>query len=142
MRARVRGRLRLVGLSLVLTSVALVAAAGTVPSAPAEAAFLREMQTAMDMMMAGMGSAPSGDVDRDFASMMIPHHQGAIDMAKAELRSGHSEQLRRIAQEIIVEQQAEIAAMSLAVGLPLPPSSAATTEPANAVPAAQRTTRP
>ena len=55
--------------------------------------------------------------------MMIPHHQGAIDMALAELRYGHNEQLRRIAQEIIVDQQQEIAAMRLAVGQPLPPSS-------------------
>ncbi|MDB5832919.1 MAG: hypothetical protein JWR14_2749 [Caballeronia sp.] len=42
---------------------------------------------------------PSGDIDRDFTVMMIPHHQGAIDMAQAELRDGHNEQLRRIAQE-------------------------------------------
>ena len=48
--------------------------------------------------------------------MMIPHHQGAIDMARAELRYGHNEQLRRIAQEIIVDQQQEIAAMRLALG--------------------------
>ena len=53
--------------------------------------------------------------------MMIPHHQGAIDMAQAELRYGKNEQLRRIAQEIIVEQQQEIAAMRLALGQPLPP---------------------
>ena len=45
--------------------------------------------------------------------MMIPHHQGAIDMALAVLRYGHNEQMRRIAQEIIVEQQQEIAAMRL-----------------------------
>ena len=52
--------------------------------------------------------------------MMIPHHQGAIDMAVAELRYGKNEQLRRIAQEIIVDQQQEIAAMRLALGEPLP----------------------
>jgi Domain of unknown function (DUF305) len=56
---------------------------------------------------------------------MIPHHQGAIDMAQAELRYGHNEQLRRIAQEIIVEQQQEIIAMRLALGQPLPPSAPA-----------------
>jgi uncharacterized protein (DUF305 family) len=53
---------------------------------------------------------------------MAPHHQGAIDMAQAELRYGHNEQLRRLAQEIIVTQQQEIAAMKLALGQPLPPS--------------------
>jgi uncharacterized protein (DUF305 family) len=46
-------------------------------------------------------------------------------MAQAELRYGHNEQLRRIAQEIIVEQQQEIAAMRLALQQPLPPSSPA-----------------
>ncbi|NIF74975.1 DUF305 domain-containing protein, partial [Burkholderia sp. Ap-962] len=62
----------------------------------------------------------SGDVDRDFVAMMVPHHQGAIDMAQAELRYGHNEQLRRIAPEIVVEQQQEIVAMRLALGQPLP----------------------
>ncbi len=57
-----------------------------------------------------------------FVSMMTPHHQGAIEMAQAELRYGHNELLRRMAQEIIVTQQQEIAAMRLALGQPLPPS--------------------
>jgi Domain of unknown function (DUF305) len=57
--------------------------------------------------------------------MMVPHHQGAIDMAQAELRYGRNEQLRRMAQEIIVTQQQKIAAMRLAVGEPLPPPAAA-----------------
>jgi uncharacterized protein (DUF305 family) len=47
---------------------------------------------------------------------MVPHHQGAIEMAQAELRHGRNEQLRRIAQEIIVDQTQEIAAMRLAIG--------------------------
>jgi hypothetical protein len=54
--------------------------------------------------------------------MMTPHHQGAIDMAQAVLRNGRNEQIRRLAQEIIVTQQQEIAAMRLAIGDPLPPS--------------------
>jgi hypothetical protein len=78
--------------------------------------------------MAAMEIKPSGDIDRDFAAMMIPHHQGAIEMAQAELRYGRNEQLRRIAQEIIVEQQQEIAAMHLALGQPLPPSAPAPTQ--------------
>jgi hypothetical protein len=61
--------------------------------------------------------------------MMVPHHQGAIDMAKAELKYGHNEQLRRIAQEIIVTQQQEIPVMRLAVGEQLPPSAASPTQP-------------
>jgi len=75
-------------------------------------------------MLVGMEIKPSGDVDRDFAAMMIPHHHGAIDMAQAELRYGHNEQLRRIAQEIIVEQQQEIVAMRVALGQSLPRSVA------------------
>jgi hypothetical protein len=109
-----------------LSALALIGAT-TVPALaadPAEKPFLAENSTAMDKMMAGMDAKPSGDVDKDFVAMMVPHHQGAIDMAQAELRYGHDEQLRRIAQEIIVDQQQEIAAMRLALGQPLPPSAA------------------
>jgi YVTN family beta-propeller protein len=60
--------------------------------------------------------------------MMIPHHQGAIDMAKAELRHGRNELLRRIAQEIIVDQQQEIAAMHLALGEAAPTGAPAPTQ--------------
>ncbi len=95
-----------------------------------EAPFLAENSAAMNSMMAGMSVKPTGDVDVDFAAMMIPHHQGAIDMALAELRYGKNEQLRRIAQEIIVDQQQEIAAMHLALGQKLPPSTAAPTQAA------------
>lgn len=69
---------------------------------------------AMETMMADMDVAPSGNVDRDFVASMVPHHQGAIDMAVAELRFGKDERLRRLAQEIVVEQQQEIAVMQLA----------------------------
>ena len=75
---------------------------------------------------------PTGDVDRDFVSMMSPHHQGAIEMAQAVLRYGHNEQIRRLAQEIIVTQQQEIAAMRLAIGEPLPPSFASPTQVSSA----------
>ena len=81
----------------------------------------------MDKMMTAMTVRPTGDVDADFIAMMIPHHQGAIDMAQAVLRHGRNEQIRRLAQEIIVTQQEEIAAMRLALGQPLPPSSPAPT---------------
>ena len=70
----------------------------------------------------------SGDADTDFARMMIPHHQGAIDMAIAELRYGKDKRLKRLAQEIIVEQQQEIMVMHLALGDPLPPGMAAPTQ--------------
>jgi len=95
---------------------------------PGEAAFLTENAAAMDKMMADMEVKPTGDVDADFVAMMVPHHQGAIDMALAVLRHGKNEQIRRLAQEIIVTQQQEIAAMRLALGQPLPPSLPAPTQ--------------
>jgi hypothetical protein len=76
----------------------------------------------MTKMMIDMGIKPSGDVDADFVVMMVPHHQGAIEMAQAELRYGRNEPLRRMAQEIIVTQLQEITAMRVALGQPLPPS--------------------
>jgi Domain of unknown function (DUF305) len=72
--------------------------------------------------MIDMSIRPSGDVDTDFVAMMVPHHQGAIEMAQAELRYGRSEPLRRMAQEIIVTQLQEITAMRLSRGQSLPPS--------------------
>src|SRR6267142_3050419 len=59
-----------------------------------ESPFLSENDAAMNKMMANMTVKPTGDVDRDFVAMMVPHHQGAVDMAKAELKYGHNEQLR------------------------------------------------
>jgi uncharacterized protein (DUF305 family) len=56
-----------------------------------------------------------GKADADFARMMIPHHQGAIEMAKVELQFGVRPFLRRLAQEIIVTQQSEIDVMNLAL---------------------------
>lgn len=82
--------------------------------------------------LADMAVTPTGDIDRDFVAMMVPHHQGAIDMAEAVLRYGHNETLRRLAQEIVVTQQQEIAAMRLAVGEKLPPSIPSPTQPAPA----------
>jgi hypothetical protein len=94
----------------------------------AEAPYLAENVSAMTKMMIDMGIRPSGDVDTDFVAMMVPHHQGAIDMALAVLRHGRNPQIRRLAQEIIVTQQQEIAVMRLVVGEPLPPSGPSPTE--------------
>ncbi|MGI3899524.1 MAG: DUF305 domain-containing protein [Janthinobacterium lividum] len=113
---------------LLLASSALAQAGSADPGKAAEAPFLSANDVAMTRMMDGMMVKPTGDVDADFSAMMIPHHQGAIDMAEAELRWGRNEQLRRIAQEIIVDQQQEIAAMRLALGQPLPPSYPAPTQ--------------
>jgi len=72
------------------------------------------MDEAMAIMDNGMSRAPmTGDPDHDFAAMMIPHHQGAVDMAKAELLYGKDPVLRRLAQEIIVTQEQEINIMTM-----------------------------
>ena len=93
-----------------------------------EQSFLAENDVAMTKMMNDMAIKPSGDIDRDFVAMMTPHHQGAIDMAVIELRYGKNEQLRRIAQEIIVDQMQEIAAMKLALGEQVSTSAPAPTQ--------------
>jgi uncharacterized protein (DUF305 family) len=73
-----------------------------------------ELMTSMDKMNAEMASvARSGDADLDFVKLMLPHHQAAIDMAKAQLLYGKDPQMRRLAQEIITDQQSEIELMKL-----------------------------
>ena len=94
-----------------------------------EGPYLVENDAAMKKMMSDMAITPTGDIDLDFVAMMVPHHQGAIDMAIAVLRHGRNPQIRRLAQEIIVTQQQEIAAMRLAVGQPVPASVPAPTQP-------------
>ena len=93
----------------VLLAVLVPAHAGTSQEAP----FLAEAEAAMNKMMAGMDIKPTGDVDHDFVAMMIPHHQGAVDMAKAFLLHGKDPALRRLAGEIIVTQGQEIDVMRL-----------------------------
>jgi uncharacterized protein (DUF305 family) len=92
------------------------------PAHDNEPPFLSENDAAMNKMMADMTIKPTGDIDRDFVAMMVPHHQGAIDMAKAELRHGHDARLRRLAKKIVENQQQEITLMRTAVndGRPAP----------------------
>jgi len=119
-----------------LLAVVIVAPGAARADGANEQSFLAENMGAMERMMGAMHVTASGNVDRDFVAMMIPHHQGAIDMARAELLYGHNERLRRMAQEIVVTQQEEIAAMRLAVGEA--PSSAAATAPSYAAHAPQK----
>lgn len=81
------------------------AAAGT--GGPADKGF----KAAMDKMHKDMAMKPSGKPDVDFVRGMIPHHQGAIDMAKVELQYGTDPELKTMAQEIIAAQEKEIAVM-------------------------------
>jgi len=105
--------------AIVLTALALPAAAqmpsrtpgmaasGPSGETPADAGYRR----AMEEMMNGMNAPPTGDADRDFVTGMIPHHQGAVDMARIELRYGRDRELRRLSQHIVATQQREIAEM-------------------------------
>jgi len=99
---------------VVLSIALLVASSGLAQVEEYASKFMREMHSSMDQMDRRMASASmNGNVDHDFASMMIPHHQGAIDMAKAEILYGKDPVMRRLAQEILVDQQSEIDAMQL-----------------------------
>lgn len=70
------------------------------------------MDDAMAVMDAGMRNAPmNGQPDHDFITMMMPHHQGAVDMAKAVLLSTTDPEIRNLALGIITEQQNEINVM-------------------------------
>ena len=69
-----------------------------------------DMKKSMENMSAQMASTPmTGDADRDFAVMMKIHHQGAIDMAQAQLVAGKDPEMRKLAKEIIAAQKKEIA---------------------------------
>ena len=103
--------------SAVLSAALLAASLGsgragtmtmTAPENPAD----RALMSGMTSMQRSMEHVPiDGDADHDFASMMMPHHQGAIDMARTELRYGRDPALRRMAGEIIAAQQHEIGRM-------------------------------
>jgi uncharacterized protein (DUF305 family) len=77
----------------------------TSPDAASTAAFV----AANDAMHAGMAIDFTGDADVDFARGMIPHHQGAIDMAAIVMRYGRDPALRQLAEAIIAAQETEIA---------------------------------
>ena len=75
-------------------------------------AFASGMDAGMARMMADMHAAgSSGDPDRDFLAMMIPHHEGAIDMARLVLIHGRDPLVRQLAEDILASQSIEIAGM-------------------------------
>ncbi|MBN8997278.1 MAG: DUF305 domain-containing protein [Rhizobiales bacterium] len=73
---------------------------------------VKAFEAANEKMMQGMhGMAMTGDVDKDFVTMMIPHHQGAIDMAEVVLKYGRDPQIKALAEAIVRAQETEIAEM-------------------------------
>jgi uncharacterized protein (DUF305 family) len=108
--------------SFVLINLTLILAMTGVPtyqrtnnaSQPSTSPAWPELQQSMQTMHQAMSSIQStGSDDKDFIRLMIPHHQAAIDMAKAELIHGQDPQVRRLAQEIITDQESEIELMQL-----------------------------
>jgi hypothetical protein len=84
---------------------------GAQAGAGTESQATREFKAAHERMMRNMGVAYTGDPDVDFRIQMIPHHQGAIDMARVALRHAKDPWTRQLAEGVIVEQQREIAEM-------------------------------
>jgi uncharacterized protein (DUF305 family) len=97
------------------------------PSAPSSMrnkAFEAQMAGAMERMHVAMAAlAPTGQPERDFLVAMVPHHQGAIDMAKAVLLVTKDPRIRNLAQSIITEQQYEIELMSTLLAEPVTANS-------------------
>jgi len=101
---------------LIVAMIATVAWAqqhgGHGAGAGAQSGFSAEMHTAMTKMSRDMETAPmTGDPDKDFLAMMIPHHEGAVEMARLVLLHGRDPLVRNLAEEIIAAQQAEITTM-------------------------------
>ena len=94
---------RALALSAAIVLIPVLALAQNTP------AVQKAYMDAHQKMMGTMPKSASGDADKDFASMMIPHHQGAIDMAKVELQYGKDPKLRAMAEKMIKDQEKEIA---------------------------------
>jgi uncharacterized protein (DUF305 family) len=84
------------------------------PHAAGDSTAWSGLNASMEKMHVAMTSVKSsGNSDADFVALMVPHHQAAIEMAKSELLNGKDPQMRRVAQEIIIDQQSEIELMQL-----------------------------
>jgi uncharacterized protein (DUF305 family) len=82
---------------------------GAMPQAATASPSTQGFEAATEKMHRDMAISYTGNPDRDFAAAMIPHHQGAIDMARIQLRYGRDPQIRKMAEAIIAAQEKEIA---------------------------------
>ncbi|HEX8379501.1 MAG TPA: DUF305 domain-containing protein [Allosphingosinicella sp.] len=105
-------------LLLILLAAALAATLfyclrhGEDQAAPAPAGPSAAMMEAMHRMHEGVSRTPvTGDLDRDFVALMVPHHQSAVEMARVYLEHGRDPELRRLSQNIVASQEAEIRQM-------------------------------
>ncbi|MFC5068544.1 DUF305 domain-containing protein [Flaviflagellibacter deserti] len=103
----------IIGASVIAAMMSALPAAaqtshGAAHDTPAAKANMEAHQKMMDTMN---GMKPTGDADKDFVMMMIPHHQGAIDMAEVELKYGRDPELKKMAEKIIADQKKEIGEM-------------------------------
>jgi uncharacterized protein (DUF305 family) len=112
-----RGTYRFAILLVLICSVTLVADTQDSYSHSSNATTAHEwaeLMGSMDKMHGAMASLDSScDGDVDFVNLMLPHHQAAIDMARTQLVYGKDPQIRRLAQEIITDQESEIELMKL-----------------------------
>lgn len=92
-----------------LALAALIAAVPVLAVAQNPSMAQKAFVDAHQKMMGAMSKPMTGDADKDFAMMMIPHHQSAIDMAKVELQHGKDPKLQAMAETIVKAQEKEIA---------------------------------
>ncbi|WP_187435854.1 DUF305 domain-containing protein [Bradyrhizobium hipponense] len=76
-----------------------------------EQQFLLDIDLAMSNMNRSMLMTSTDDIDRDFVNVMVPHHQGAIDMARPEIKWGRNDELRQLARRMVSQQEEEISSL-------------------------------